>query len=343
MIWPQTPNALSQRSRRRSHGSPIKAERAAFWDKLRRVLHHHRQFPDAEWSLPDAVLDRLESVYERFTPTDPLERTAWLFRQSVQLPKPSAAGWEAEQRDVEAARQQAAQALYAKGGLPAVLSLARLTETPGFIGKALYDSGLPASDIDALLEAAVRSDDAHERDVAHGLIISVFRDRKEPWAAAFIARALAENWGDTALLTILHALPIERWTWDQVAQIGGEIETTYWRRAPVFWMSEDSEDIAYAIRMLISVGRARQALPLAEHGNKVHLPSDLLVEVLQEAARQPFENNGDSNEAVMFQHYVAEILQLLDERDDVDRNALIALEWNYLRILSIPAGQRRFF
>src|SRR4051812_30220838 len=86
-------------------------------------------------------------------------------------------------------------------------------------------------------------------------------------------------------------------------------------------MSEDSEDIAYAIRMLISVGRARQALPLAERCNKVRLPSDLLVEVLQEAACQPFENNGDSNEAAMFQHYVAEILQLLDECDDVDRNA----------------------
>ena len=310
-----------------------KADRAVFWDKLRRVLHHHREFPDAEWSLPDAVLDRLEAVYHRFEPTDRLERTAWLFQESVPLPKPSAAGWEAEQREVDAARQQAAQALYAEGGLSAMLSLARLTDTAGYIGKALHDSGLSASEVDALLEAAVRSDDAHERDVAHGLIISAFRDRKEPWAAALIAKARAETWGDTALLTILRAFPIERWTWDQVAQIGGEIEKTYWRRAPVFWMSDDSEDVAFAIRMLISVGRARHALPLAGRGNKVHLPSDLLVEVLQEAARQPFESDGDSNEATMFQHYVAEILQLLDERSDVDRNALVTLEWNYLRVL----------
>ena len=35
----------------------------------------------------------------------------------------------------------------------------------------------------------------------------------------------------------------------------------------------------------------------------------------------------------MFQYYVAEALQLLDEREDVDRNALIALEWNYLQVL----------
>ncbi len=310
-----------------------KADRAIFWDKLRGVLHHHRQFPDAEWSLPDAVLDRLEALYDRFAPADPLERTAWLFQQSVQLPNLSAAGWQSEQRDVDAARQKAVQALYAEGGIPAMLSLARLTDAAGYIGKALYDSGLPAADVDALLEAAVRSNDAHERDVAHGLIISVFRDRKEPWAAALVDKARAEQWSDTALLTILRALPIGRWTWDHVAQIGGEIETAYWRQAPVFWMSEDSEEVAYAIRMLISVGRARHALPLAGRAAKVHLPSDLLVELLRQAARQPFPNEGDSNEATMFQHWVTETLQRLDERDDVDRSALAALEWNYLQQL----------
>ncbi len=310
-----------------------KVDRETLWGELRRVLHRHRRFPDAEWSLPDNVLNGLASVYDLFTPTDPLKRTAWLFQQSVQLPNPSGAGWKAEEREVDAARQQAAGALYAKDGLAAVLALARLADAAGLIGKALYDSGLPASDVDALLEAAVRSDNERERDVAHGLIVSVFRDRKESWAATLIARARAENWGETALLTILRALPVERWTWDQVTKIGGEFETTYWRLAPVFWMSEDSEDIAYAVNKLIGVGRARQALPLAERSNKVHLPSDLLVEVLRETARQPFENTGETNEATMFQYYVAEILQLLDERNDVDSNALVELEWNFLQLL----------
>ncbi|BAQ15605.1 helix-turn-helix domain-containing protein [Methyloceanibacter caenitepidi] len=309
-----------------------KADRASLWDKLRRVLHHHRQFPQAEWSLPIAVLDQLEAIYERFTPNDPLERVTWLFEQRPALPKPSSAGWEVEERDVDAARQEAVQAIYAEGGLSGLLSLARRTDNPGYIGKALYDSGMATTDVDIVLEAAARSDEAHDRDVARGLIVSAFRDRKEPWASALIDKAKKENWGDAALLTILCALPYKRWTWDQVAKIGGEIETTYWRRVPVFWVSDESEDIAHAIRMLISVGRARHALPLAERGNE-QLPTDLLVTVLQEAARQPFESDGDGNEATMFQHYVSEILQLLDERDDLDRATLIQLEWDYLRLI----------
>lgn len=310
-----------------------KADRNVMWDKLRRALNHNRQSPDAEWRLPDPILDRLDALYDRFEPADPLERIAWLFQNGVALPRPSAEGWRANERDVAAAQVEAARALFTERGIAGVLALARMTETAGYIGRAIYDAGFPASDIDALIEAAVRSDEPQERDVAHGLIISMFRDRKEAWGAELIAKARTLAWGDTALISILRALPTARWTWDQVAAIGGEIETTYWRRAPVFWMSEDSEDVGYAIRHLIDVGRARHALPLAGRDAKVRLPTELLVEVLTEAARQPFESEGDGNEATMFQHYVAETLGVLDERDDVDRNALVTLEWNYLRLL----------
>ncbi len=309
------------------------ADRAVFRDKLRRVLHHHRQFSDAEWSLPEDVLGRLDAVYNRFEPIDRLDRIAWLFENAVTLPRPTS-GWEAEEREVDAARVEAAMALHAELGAAGVLALARRIDTAGYVGKALFDGGLEPSEIDALLEVSLCSEDVREHNVAHGLIIAAFRDRREPWAASLIARARTENWGDTALMTILRALPMERWTWDQVEAIGGEIEETYWRRAPVFWMSDDSEDITYAIRRLVDVGRARHALPLAGRPRKkANLPSDLLVELLQEAARQPYETDGDSNEGTMFQHYVAETLEVLDSRADVDRNALITLEWNYLRLL----------
>lgn len=310
-----------------------KSGRANFWGKLRRVLNHHRQYPDARWSLPEAVLGRLEALYYRFAPSDPLEQTAWLFAHSVQLPKLSREGWEAEDRDLGVARQQAALSLYAEGGPTAVLALARLAEAAGYLGMALIDGGLPAADIDSLLEAAVRSEHPRERDLAHGLIASMFRERKHAWAADLIAKATNEGRGDATVLTILRALPVERWAWDQVARIGGDIETAYWRQVPVFWMSEEADDITCAIRKLIQVGRARHALPLVGHLRKVQLPSGLLIELLQEAARPPFEWSDGHNEATMFKHYVGEILRTLNESNDVDESILAALEWTYLSVL----------
>lgn len=310
-----------------------KADRTRFWSKLRQVLHHNRQFPDAEWRLPDAVLNQIEVIYERFAPADPLEQIAWLFVQAVHLPKPSAEGWKEEQQDVDSARKQAAQTLVAKEGIPGVLKLAPLIQVPGFLGKALYDAGLAAVEIDNLIKATTCSVDSNARGVAHGLIISAFQDRGEDWGANLVAQAREEHWGDSALMTIIQALPVAQWTWDQVAAIGGETESTYWKRMPIFWMSDDSAHVIYALRKLIEVGRARHALALADRGNKVPLASALLVELLHEASQQPFEGDGDINEPTMFQHHVAEILSVLDTRDDVDRGVLVSLEWNYLQLL----------
>lgn len=312
-------------------------DRGVVWDKLRDVLHRHRRFQANKWSLATPVLDRLEAIYDRFKPDHPLEQIAWLFRQAVQLPTPSPAeDWMTDQRDVEAARLRAAQALYAREGIPGVLALSRASDAPGLLGKALYDGGMSAVEVDALIGAAARSDDAHERDVAHGLIFSAFSDRGNAWGAELIAKAREEHWGDIPLLTIVRALPVGRWTWDQVAAIGGETEGTYWKRTPVLWMSDDSDDsadVTYAVRKLIEAGRARDALALASRGDKVPLASGLLVELLREAVRQPFEGGGDGNEATMFQYYVSEILGLLDERNDVDPSSLVMLEWSYLPLL----------
>ncbi len=308
--------------------------RVIFWDKLRSVLHHNRQFPNADWSLPTTVLDRLGAVYDRFAPSDPLEQIAWLFQRVVQLPQPSAKGWEAEEQDVETARLQAVKALYSKQGIQGVMALSRLSDAPGLLGKALYDCKLPNADVDILIDTTARSEGSHEQDVAHGLIHFAIRDRGKDGGAALVARARVEDWGHVAMMNILLALPFERWTWDQVAAIGGEIETSYWKRTPVFWTTEDSVDVTYAIRKLIEVGRARDALALADRSEEVlRLASDLLVELLQVAARQPIGDGLSGNNATMFQHHVAEILRRLDKRDDVNRESFVALEWNYLQLL----------
>jgi transcriptional regulator with XRE-family HTH domain len=309
-----------------------KADRAAIWERLRQLLHHHRMVPDANWAMPSEDLDRIERIYDRFAPSDPLEQVAWLFEPPVSLPRPSHEGWQAEERDVDDARRRAALSVFASHGASGILNLARLASSASYIGKALFDAGVSGADLDSLVEAAVRSDDQRERDLAHGLIISVFLHRREPWAEALLAKARDKRWGDTAVLTILQTLPPNRWTWHQAAQASEAIETAYWRRVPVFW-TDDSEAATFAVRKLISVGRARHALHMAGRDRNAQLPSDLLVEVLKEAASQPFKNDDDGNEPTMFQYHVSEVFNQLDRRSDVDNDTLVGLEWTYLPVL----------
>lgn len=307
--------------------------RATMWRKLRSTLHRHRQFPDAEWSLSEPVLIALEDVYHRFAPVDPIERVAWLFNQTVELPDRVSPGWETEQRDIEEARKRAAASVYEAGGILAIQKLARRAEAAGYIGRALYDAGLPSTEFDSLLEFFLKAEDPSERDVAHGIVVTASRDREKEWLEGLIEKALDENWREEALLTLVRAMPAARWVWERVAEIGGAIETTYWQTAQVMWIDDREDDVVYAVRKLIQMGVPLRAVGLAGRMRKSDLPSDLLMEVLREAAKQPFTGDVDHNELGMFRHHVAELMQILDNRDDVEQEALATLEWNYLEVL----------
>lgn len=335
-LAPDAENGLAELERAEPRFTD-KGDRARLRARLRRLLHRHRQYPDAKWAMSNTMLDRLDTIYHRLSPSDELESKAWLFGQPVVLPNPSNAGWKAEQRDINEARQEAAQTVFSEGGTASVIAFAALVDMPGYIGNALYTSGLSEIDLDALLATTLQSSEAHVRAVGRGLVVSAFADRKEPWADGLIATAYEQSWGKAALLTILHALPANRWTWNHVTRAGADVEQAYWQEVPAFWIDGDMEDIAFAIGKLIGVERAHPALELAGHNKGLGLPSALLLQVLQDAVYPLAEDNDDPNSATMFQYYVTEVLQVLDERDDVDQTELAKLEWQYLPVLEYSA------
>lgn len=308
-------------------------DRTRLWRTLRGVLHHHREFSEAAWSLPAEQLDKIERIYRKLEPSDTIERIAWLFQPSVDLPDPGTEGWRSAKANVPIARRKAAQDLLSQRGIDGVFELAHRLDLAGFLGATLTELELDPFTRDEILVRALRSNDPKERDLAHGLIYSTFAQAKEPWASELLARAAREHWGDHAMLTILRALPVTRWTWDQAHVAGPIVEDLYWKRAATLWMEGTTDDIVFMANKLIEVGRARPALHFVGHHLSKGLPSELLVRVLNEAVQQPWDKTQDDhNEPTMFQHYVAEILQRLDDAGISD-DELLRLEWTYLPLL----------
>lgn len=69
------------------------ADRAKLRDRLRRFLHHHRLVPRRRVVHARRSARPSRGHDDRFDPADPVERVAWLFEQSVPLPRPSTEGW----------------------------------------------------------------------------------------------------------------------------------------------------------------------------------------------------------------------------------------------------------
>ena len=60
-------------------------ERTELWEKLAKVIRHHRAWPAAAWSLSEDVLVPLDAILKRLEPTDPFQQTLWLFEESFPL------------------------------------------------------------------------------------------------------------------------------------------------------------------------------------------------------------------------------------------------------------------
>ncbi|MBL8624652.1 MAG: helix-turn-helix domain-containing protein [Myxococcales bacterium] len=304
-------------------------DRVTLWNALRSQLHRHRKFPSVAWAMRTDIVDRLGAIYDRLTPEDLVERYAWLFERHPKLPEPSGAGWQADEQAVEAVRRASAKILLAEGGIDAVIATSGRVETAGYLGRALYVEGLDETTLDTLLEASLRSDAPNVRNLGHGLILSAHAERGEAWATALLERATRDGWGETALVSILLALPIHWSTWEHAATAGPAVEQSYWKKSPSWWRSDDPAVIEHAVRKLIAVGRAHETLVLVDGSIMAKLASGLLIDILHGVAAGSEASDVDDVDT----YHLANIFTVLDQRDDVSVQEIAVLEWTFLQHL----------
>jgi transcriptional regulator with XRE-family HTH domain len=312
-----------------------KTGRVALWGKLRHVLHHNRSFRDADWALPMDELAELELVYESLAPSDPIGRTSWLFETSVVLPDP-VGGFEfqKQQEQIRVERCKVARAFLDQNGVDAFFQLVSLVQYTEGLGASLVEAGIEPAIIDMILRRALKSENTCDHSLAHGMILRLHQTIGADIADRYLKLASEEKWDDKAILTVLRAIPSDKWAWSKARNAGAAVEIAYWQRAPI-WIEGDDADVAFALEHLLAVGRARFGVHLV--GFELHkgrkFSSELLVRLLLEAVRQPISEDEDNNNRVMFQHYVTEILKLLDKSADVLTDSMLGLEWAYLPLL----------
>ena len=313
--------------------SQDEAARFEIWTALRELLNRHRSFPDVGWSLPKEELDRIEQIYSTLEPEDPIQKFSWLFdRMDAAIPHPTGKGWEEDQKLSGELRRATIRQILHDHSIDTVLALARSVQTPGLIGvavaQAVEDSGIK----DAILMNALNDPDLSSTGIVYGLI-QTSREKYGPeWSDALLERARAEHWPAERITRILLSLPAEKKTWNWALSFGHEVKTFYWSRVEAYSIKGASENITLALEELLSVHRAHDAVRLAGVAYK-GLPGDLLVRVLKEAASVPAPVKLSSNDIVMFQYHIEEILKYLDSADDVSADQLALLEWIYLPIL----------
>jgi len=322
-------------------------DRMVLSDALRRLLNHHRSFPDAEWALPSSELDMIANVYIALEPENLIKRFVWLFGSNAQLPSPEPAMRNREHIDKACERGQGVIAdeqkkatglIFAQGGTAALFELAGAAENAYYVGQAIANLPLDEQQLQKIITEALVGPSRFHEAAGAGIVQTTYHSGGQAAAVALLEWAISKNLGAEAVLRLLRALPAERWVWEQAASIGTEIENAYWKTQYIMVIRENLEDLIFAVEKLIAADRAVHAIQLVGHSLSNKLPATLLVQLLKRAVTEP---QISSSVDTMFQYYVIEIFKRLDVSNEISDQQMAQLEWSYLPLFRFSDRQPR--
>ena len=204
-------------------------------DTLRDLTQKHRNFSDADWAMPEADL---ESFGRRscIAPADRAGRKRNIagYSERTQIfcvlmclgMNFNGSTWP-QQR---AAAEELLAVLSPKG----LLDYATTVTLHHASGIAVASADVSTELKLRILEAAPqgRPSDAAADVRCMGLLISMASVEAEGWLNRLWEKAKQENWGDTAELRIVKALPHTPETWNRIAARSSSLDQAYWQTMP---------------------------------------------------------------------------------------------------------------
>lgn len=296
------------------------------WTALRDELNRHKSFPDADWSLLEGELEKINVIVKEHQPDNQVDRVSWLFDDWT----PNIQG-NIEYRDdlVNEARCEAISELIEVQGIDGILDLAVRAKLPQFVASSAVEI---VNDYNLIKEVIImsyqRKDDLDNfASMVSGLAAGKF---KNSWVDVFSKLVESEKLSTELVLSHLLMWPDERSTWSVVAKNGDEIEKNYWKRKSAHLAKGTTDDLAFSMRQYMRFGRYTAAISVV-HRRANEVPVELLFEILDLAVSEL--NSREAPADTMFSYYLNYIFEYLSQQDDIPDMEIARREYMYLPLI----------
>ena len=290
------------------------------------IADRHRQFREADWSLPEAELIRLEEIGRSIQSDDPIDQVRALFDEWDPMASDDYA--EAE-RQISQRRIVAVARLATDLGITAVLDVARKVRIPGYVAAAAVGGIEDDAVLVELLDRSLR--DPELEDFAISLASALRFSRGVAFDKAFIAIADSRGWNSVQTAVLLLGWPEVSGTWRLVTSLGPEAELEFWHRRAPRPMQGTAEELVTLVRHYLSGGRADAALD-AILGRENDLDWPTIANLLE--ARVTEINEGGASGG-MDAYRIEVLFKKLRQRSDVPRIDLARWEYAFFLLSDI--------
>jgi hypothetical protein len=270
-------------------GRPLDPDdQLVLWERLHKEVSRHRQFPDADWSMNQADIDRLAAIADRITPNKSVERFAYLFDWRPDLPEVDRSDFAAYDARVWERRNEAVEQTLAGPSLTGLQRLADRVTAPSLLGSSV---GMMADDSLAP-ELAAWLDSTEPRHAEVAAVWAARRlDRPDgiDWLRSMLERP--ELVPATRRVALVLRMPPRRAFWDLLQQIDPDLLDEYWQNMHV--LRVPAADIERALTELVDHDRPWNAIDLAaaqvaypDQGTSPAVVTTELVKTMLDAALQ---------------------------------------------------------
>ncbi len=310
------------------------------WETIRKILNHHRSYPDTDWALPKSELSRLEDLYHKIQPSEVISQHIWLFNDHWpafpegfrDLDNEFEKRHEQQQKKIDGARSEAANVFIKELGLKKTLELMNSIKEPWALGDALARVVTNQDDVVSVCECL--NDDKENLRFIYRFVFRKSILEGFEWIKSLLKSLQQKGFSNKALANILIPLNQSKQLWDFVSSLHEEIQIEYWQNVYATFYNIPEDEKIIGVQMLMNHKRFFSAIDICSHFAET-MPTGILVELLKKAVTEK------SNETAQFKGYeIEKIFETLDKRSDLENSALINLEWLYLPLLD-SYGTRR--
>lgn len=302
----------------------------AITNALRHTIYRHTTYADTDWALSKDEIDRWCSLLSMLEPENLLDRYKWIFKDSyvdiVEIDKRHLK-WEDTFEQTCIYKYNAIAQIEQSYGFNGVCKFVKNVECPNEVGVAY----------------AYKADATTYRNVLDLLL----KDREESiisFAKGFFHHYTFRN-GIDNVLELLHSLDIGKYEttiilpitvapcacqkmWNYINTLSAHIQKEYWTNLNVGIIYEDNTE--FIVGKMIEYNRFDRALDIIYHSHhrKIHVNTNIIEETIIGAIK-----TSDGSLFSRMQHELAEVVYILDKREDANLQTLYSIEVLLYRLL----------
>lgn len=302
------------------------AERGKVWDRLRKLIGRHREFPDARWALPTTRVDQMDRVLQDIAPSDLQLLNGWLFTEWPEITGRRHGNWTQDQAEIGRQRAAVISQLLNAGGVDAVVEFGRGVDAPWTVGWALSAVTRP-DQTSELVAGLLESDDKTLNSVGVGILGAI--GSEDPSRLVLLLES--QSWSASAGADILRIMPFAIETWTRVEAQPPEVQRLYWERVNVYQHVADDEALGTSVGDLVAQQLYEKAIHLLAL-NIDTAPAELIAAVLTATA------TGRRDEPLRVDNVATDVPRLLEVLADRmgPLDFVADLEWVFLPLLHTP-------